>query len=225
MKILRDDHITRASIIISILKDATRTMVKPASTQIIEQFGKDPFLILISCLLSLRTKDTVSLPASQRLFIVARTPQAILDLPIKTLETIIYPVAFYHKRAENLHAVSRDIRDRFNGTVPNNEAELLTINGVGRKTANLVLAEAFDMPAICVDTHVHRIANRLGLVKTKTPEQTEAALKLVVPQEQWRECNRLLVMWGQNICVPISPKCSLCPLAPLCPRIGVSTSR
>lgn len=215
----------RAIAIITTLREATHTMVKPASAHIIDQFGRNPFLVLISCLLSLRTKDTVSLPASQRLFAQALTPESILVIPIFELQKIIYPVAFYRKRAVNVHEVCQALIDQFGGLVPCSLEQLLTLPGVGLKTANLVLAEGFGIPAICVDTHVHRIANRLGLVQTSTPAQTEHELKALLPPELWIECNTLLVMWGQNICVPISPKCSQCALAPLCPRIGVTKSR
>lgn len=219
------DRRTRATEIFNELRRATSYMVKPAASQIIDQFGRKPFLILVSCLLSLRTKDTVSLPASIRLFEVAQTPEQVLQIPSFELERIIYPVAFYRKRALNLHKVSQQLIERFNGQVPSQYEQLRELDGVGPKTANLVLAEGFGIPAICVDTHVHRIANRLGLVETRTPQETEEALKQLLPQELWTECNRLLVMWGQNICVPISPKCSSCAIALLCPRIGVTRSR
>jgi endonuclease-3 len=219
------DRRARALVIFDQLKIATRSMVQPASNQVIEQFGRNPFLILISCLLSLRTKDTVSFPASQRLFSRAQTPHELLKISLLELEKIIYPVAFYHKRAINLHAVCRQLIEQFGGEVPSDAQQLRSLDGIGPKTANLVLAEGFRIPAICVDTHVHRIANRLGLVETTTPEQTEAALKDLLPPELWIDCNRLLVIWGQNICVPISPKCSGCAIAPWCPRIGVTKSR
>ncbi|HEV2601020.1 MAG TPA: endonuclease III [Candidatus Babeliales bacterium] len=222
---MKNDRTIRAIQIVDILRKATCGMQELASTTIINQFGKNPFLILISCLLSLRTKDTVSLPASQRLFAKAQTPQDIVQIPVHDLEIIIYPVAFYRRRAKNLHEVCRDLLDRFNGSVPSTLQELLTINGVGLKTANLVLAQGFDIPAICVDTHVHRISNRLGLVTTDTPAETEQELKKVLPQEYWIEYGQLVVVWGQNICVPISPKCSQCPIISLCPRIAVTTSR
>ena len=141
------------------------------------------------------------------------------------IEKLIYPTGFYRKKAALLHEVSQDLIERFKGKVPKTEQELLSINGVGRKTANLVLGVAFDIPAICVDTHVHRVSNRLGLVKTKTVDETEIALKKILPPEYWVEYNHLLVVWGQNICVPISPKCSQCAIAQLCPRIGVTRSR
>jgi len=200
-------------------------MVEPSSLSIVEEFGKDPFLILIGCILSLRTKDSVSLPASQRLFQIARTPQSILQLPIKKIEKIIYPVGFYRQKAKSLHEVSKKIIEVFGGKVPSNEKDLLSLKGVGRKTANLVLGEGFGIPAICVDTHVHRIANRLGLVKTKRPDETEKKLKKILPKKYWIEFNTLMVQWGQNICVPISPFCSKCAIAQWCPKVGVTKNR
>ena len=219
------DKKERALAIIKILRKATKGMEQPASSAIVEQYGRDPYLILISCLLSLRTKDTVSLPASQRLFEHAKTPHQMLDLPIASIEKLIYPTGFYHRKARLLQAVSRDLLDRFNGKVPADLEQLLSIKGVGRKTANLVLGVAFEIPAICVDTHVHRVSNRLGLVKTKTTDETEIELKKILPPEYWIEYNSLMVQWGQNICVPISPKCSQCAIAKLCPRIGVTIHR
>jgi endonuclease-3 len=215
----------RAVKIIEILRTATQGMEKPASVQIVERFGRKPFLILISCLLSLRTRDSISFPASCRLFAQATTPQAMLKLPLIAIQKLIYSVGFYRNKARLLHLVSRDLLDRFEGKVPNNKQALLSIKGIGLKTANLVLGAAFGIPALCVDTHVHQISNRLGLVKTRTPEQTEQALQKIIPKKHWVEYGYLMVMWGQNICVPISPKCSLCAIAPLCPRIGVTRSR
>ena len=200
-------------------------MEPPASVSIVKHYGKNPYLILISCLLSLRTKDTVSLPASQRLFNYAKTPQQMLALPTTKIEKLIYPTGFYHRKAELLHTVSKDLLERFDGNVPANLDDLLSIKGIGRKTANLVLGVAFDIPAICVDTHVHRVSNRLGLVKTKTTDQTETELKKILPEKYWVEYNHLLVVWGQNICVPISPFCSKCAIADLCPRVGVTQHR
>lgn len=200
-------------------------MVQPMVFTISEEFGKNPFLILISCLLSLRAKDTTTLPICRVLFKQAQTPQEILAISIPELEKIVYKTGFYKRKAAQLHYVSNELIRRFGGDVPRTEQELLSIKGVGIKTANLVLAEAYDIPAICVDTHVHKISNRLGLVKTKTPEETEKALKLVLPQQYWIEWNRLLVMWGQNICVPVSPYCSKCPIYDQCDRVGVVKSR
>lgn len=215
----------RAITIIKILQKAVNGMVEPAATQITARYGRDPYLILISCLLSLRTKDTVSLPASLRLFELATTPATMLKVPLETIQSLIYPVGFYRIKAKNILAISQELIERFEGSVPKAEADLMSLPGVGRKTANLVLAEGFGLPAICVDTHVHRISNRLGLVTTTSPEETEIALKKVLPQKYWAEYNRLLVMWGQNICVPISPFCSKCAIADLCPKIGVVRRR
>jgi endonuclease-3 len=162
---------------------------------------------------------------SKKLFERARTPQEIVEIPTYELEELIRTIGFYRKKAATLKAVSTALIDRFESVVPRTTSELLSLPGVGLKTANLVLSVGFDEPAICVDVHVHRIANRLGLVATNTPEQTEAALKALVPREEWSILNDLFVMWGQNICTPVSPRCSRCPLAPLCPKIGVKTAR
>lgn len=220
------DHQRRVMRIIHVLRDATKTMVEPASASIVARYGQDPFLILISCLLSLRAKDTASLPASIGLFEHARTAQEMRDLPLDMIEKLIYSVGYYRRKAATIHDVCDALLSRFDGHVPQTEAELLSLPGVGRKTANLVLGEAFGIPALCVDIHVHRISNRLGLVSTKTPAETELALQKILPKQYWIEYNSLLVMWGRNICVPVSPRCSACPLAQkLCPRIGVTRSR
>lgn len=219
------DHRGRALKIIQILKSATKGMIEPAGTQIIEKFGKNPFLILISCILSLRTKDTVSLPASLRLFERATTPSGMLEVPVADIEHLIYPVGFYRRKAITIHEISHELLKRFQGMVPSTIDDLLSLPGVGRKTANLVLGLGFDIPALCVDTHVHRISNRLGLVKTKTVGETEQALQELLPRQYWTEYNRLLVIWGQNICVPIAPWCSQCAISDLCPKVGVTRRR
>lgn len=219
------DHAQGALAIIKILRNATRDMIEPASVSIVKQYGRDPFLVLISCLLSLRTRDAVSLAASLRIFGLATTPEKILSIGIPSLQKLIYPVGFYRRKALILHSVCQDLIVRFEGNVPHTDQELRSIKGIGPKTAALVLAEGFAIPAICVDTHVHRISNRLGLVSTKTPEETESALKKIIPQKYWIEYSHLLVMWGQNICVPISPFCSTCPIAPICPKNGVGKRR
>lgn len=211
--------------IIEILQNATKGMVQPASTSITQLYGRNPFLILVSCILSLRTKDSASLPASQRLFEHAQTPQALLLLPTSTIEKLVYKTGYYRQKTRTILNICSILIEQYNSRVPNSYEELIKLPGVGPKTANLTLSEGFGIPAICVDTHVHRISNRLGLVKTKTPEQTEAALKALLPKKYWSEYNKLMVMWGQNICVPISPKCSICPLLPLCPQIGVTRHR
>ena len=187
---------------------------------------RDPYRVLISCLLSLRTKDQTTGPASQRLFALADTPQAMLRLRAATIERAIYPVGFYRNKARTLLDVSRTLVDRYGGHVPNDLDELLTLRGVGRKTANLVLTQGFTKPGICVDTHVHRISNRWGYVATNNPHETELALRRTLPRRYWIEYNDLLVAFGQTICKPVSPLCdSRCPIAHLCPRIGVTVHR
>lgn len=221
----QDNQKNRAITIIELLRIATKDMVEPAATTVTRQYGRNPFLILVSCILSLRTKDSVSLPASQRLFAHAQTPQALLQMPPATIQKLIYPTGFYRQKTKQLLAICALLLKNYDGAVPHNHEELMALPGVGPKTANLVLSEGFNIPAICVDTHVHRISNRLGLVQTKTPEQTEEALKKLLSTQYWSEFNTLMVMWGQNICTPISPKCSICPLLPLCPQIGVTKHR
>ena len=196
------------------IRRKTQDLPKPMSFLIIDIFGKDSFLLLISCILSLRTRDTVTLPASLQLFERARTPQEILDIPTKELESLIYPVGFYKRKAFQIKKISAILIDIYNGQVPDTEKKLLALPGVGIKTANLVLGMAFNIPAICVDIHVHRISNRLKLVTTQTPEQTEKELKEILPKECWIEWNKLLVMWGQNVCHK-SQICDLCDRAQL----------
>lgn len=216
---------TRAQKIVSLLKQATRGMRKPMTSLIVDVYGKDSFVILIACLLSLRARDTVTFGICKQLFARAKTPHELLLVPLEELEAILRPLGFYRKKAHVIHDVSQEIIDRFNGKVPATEQELLSIKGVGRKTANLVLGEAFGIPALCVDTHVHQVANRLGLVDTSTPEQTEEQLKRFIPREQWIELSYLLVTWGQNVCVPLSPLCSRCILLPFCPQRGIVRHR
>lgn len=211
--------------IITLLRKATQKMVPPASTSIIEKYGRDPYLVLVSCILSLRTKDSTSLPASIRLFEHVTTPEQMISYPAAKIEKLIYPVGFYRNKTKQLKILSQQILTQFNGQVPKTREELLSLTGVGLKTANLVLSVAYEIPALCVDTHVHKISNRLGLVKTQTPDETEAALQKVIPEKYWIEYCKLLVMWGQNICVPVSPKCSECVLSPLCPKVGVTRHR
>ncbi|MGH7932488.1 MAG: endonuclease III domain-containing protein [Candidatus Binataceae bacterium] len=186
---------------------------------------RDPFLTLIGCILSLRTKDETTAIAAPRLFSRAATPAAMIELALPEIEQLIYPVGFYRTKARVIRGLCRDLIDHFDATVPDEIDRLLTLKGVGRKTANLVVTEAFGKPGICVDTHVHRISNRWGLVRTKTPAQTEEALRATLPRRYWLEYNSLLVAFGQTICQPLSPWCSRCPVAHLCPRIGVTHSR
>ena len=183
------------------------------------------FKILISCLLSLRTQDKNTEKASTRLYAVAETPEQIARLPIKKLEQLIFSSGHYKKKARTLKHVSKELIKRFNSKVPQTREELMSIKGIGPKTANIVLAFAFGKDVIPVDTHVHRIPNRLGWVKTKTPEQTEKELEKVIPKKNWREFNAIFVQFGQTICKSISPLCSKCPIKDYCPKIGVKKSR
>jgi len=192
---------------------------------IVGQYSHDPFETLISCLLSLRTQDATTDAASARLFALARTPPAMLRLPRRTIERAIFPVGFYRTKARTILEVSRAIVEEHAGKVPNDLDRLLELKGVGRKTANLVITLAFRKYGICVDTHVHRISNRWGYVRTKTPHETEMRLRDRLPRRHWRVYNDLLVAFGQNLCHPTSPWCSRCPLDDVCARVGVTRSR
>jgi endonuclease-3 len=190
-----------------------------------EEKTRSPFRLLVACVISLRTKDEVTAESSRRLFNLAPDPERLAKLDVDSIAKAIYPAGFYNTKAGQLKEIAAVLTDRYNGEVPPSEEALLAFPGVGRKTANLVLGLGFGIPAICVDTHVHRISNRLGLVKTKTPEKTEKALNKVLPEELWIPINDLLVTFGQNRCHPTSPRCTGCPLDDLCPRIGVTRHR
>lgn len=209
---------------IRILREAKERWTVPIVTELAAR-GRDPFKVLISTLLSLRTKDEVTRGASERLFELASTPSDMLRLPADTIETAIFPVGFYRNKTKSVQEVSRLLIERYGGRVPDDLDELLTLPGVGRKTANLVLTQGYGIDAICVDTHVHRITNRWGYVATKTPTETEFALREKLPREYWIEINDLLVAFGQNLCKPISPLCSQCPIHMYCKRVGVTISR
>ncbi|MFY9402357.1 MAG: endonuclease III [Candidatus Omnitrophota bacterium] len=187
--------------------------------------SSSPYKILVSCILSLRTKDKVTQEASVKLFNLASTAQGMLKLPIAKIKGTIYPVGFYRKKARVILSLSKKIIDDFGGRVPSCREDLLSLKGVGRKTANLVLGLGFNIPAICVDTHVHRISNRLGWVKSKSPEETEIKLMKIFPKSVWIELNEILVSFGQNLCLPVSPFCSKCLAGKFCKRIGVLKSR
>jgi endonuclease-3 len=197
----------------------------PTAVGTVAQDSRDPFRILISCLISLRTKDQVTAEASARLFRLARTPRSMLRLSTARIARAIYPAGFYRTKAKTIRELCRALLEKHGGKVPADLETLLSLKGVGRKTANLVVTIGYGRPGICVDTHVHRISNRLGIVQTKTPEQTEFALRKVVPRRHWIPYNDLLVTFGQNVCKPISPLCSACPVMALCPRIGVGKHR
>ena len=211
--------------VVARLRAAVPTWEATALAAVAEATGRDPFRILIGCLLSLRTRDETTGPAAARLFALADTPAAMLARPRRTIARTIYPVGFYRTKARVLHAVCRELVERFDSRVPADLDALLTLPGVGRKTANLVVTFAYQLPGICVDTHVHRISNRLGFVHTATPEQTEWALRAKLPRRHWIALNDLLVAFGQNLCHPTSPRCSTCPVADLCLRVGVLRSR
>jgi len=210
--------------IVEILREEKKNWKVPIVT-LMSQTEKDPFKILIATVLSLRTKDEVTAEASKRLFSVADTPEKLSKLPEKEIEKLIYPVGFYRRKAKTVKEIARIIADEYNGKVPSDIDELLKLPGVGRKTANLVVTLGYGKPGICVDTHVHRITNRFGYVKTKTPEETEMILRKKLPKEFWIEINDLLVSLGQHICHPVSPKCSLCPVSKYCEKVGVKRSR
>jgi endonuclease-3 len=186
---------------------------------------RDPFYVLIACILSLRTKDETTGPAAARLFALADGPEAMSRLAPRPIERAIFPVGFYRTKARVILGICRDLLERFEGRVPDRIDDLLTLKGVGRKTANLVVMVGFGKPGICVDVHVHRISNRWGLIHTRTPAESEAALRRKLPRRYWIGYNDLLVAFGQNICQPVSPRCSACPLTAACPRIGVTRSR
>jgi len=210
--------------VFAILRRVAPSWNAPVVT-LINTHTRDPFKTLTSCILSLRTKDEVTAVASQRMFALAGTPEKLAAVDEDVLARAIYPVGFYRTKAKSLREIARQILERFDGRVPDEIDALLTLPGVGRKTANLVVAQAYGKPAICVDTHVHRITNRWGYVRTKTPSLTETALREKLPARHWLEINDLLVAFGQTLCHPTSPHCSICPIARYCARIGVVRSR
>ena len=211
--------------VLRILKKEIGRWKVPAVGIVAETATDRPFETLVSTILSLRTKDRVTEAASRRLLERAPTPQAIAGLAEAAVEELIYPVGFYRTKAKNLQATCRIILDNHGGRVPRDMDALLKLPGVGRKTANLVLTVGFGDYGICVDTHVHRISNIWGYVLTKTPEETEFALREKLPKKHWITYNDILVTFGQNLCVPVSPWCSKCPVARYCPRIGLKRSR
>jgi endonuclease-3 len=197
----------------------------PVITRLSRDVKKDPFIVLVGTLLSLRTKDETTEKVLGNLMPLIKSPQDMIDMPQGELEKLIYPVGFYRNKAKTLKEVASKIINMYGGRVPDTIEELLTIRGIGRKTANLVVTEGYGKPGICVDTHVHRISNRLGVVSTKTPHQTEDELRKVLPRKYWITYNALLVSFGKRICTPLSPKCSECPLEGICEKRGVTRSR
>lgn len=210
--------------IVEILKGYLRDDV-PVITELSKRGSQDPFLILIGTILSLRTKDETTEKAMDRLFERAKTPEEFLNLTNEEIERLIYPVGFYRNKAKTIKEISRTLIERYNGSVPDELDELLKIKGIGRKTANLVITEGFGKPGICVDTHVHRISNRIGVVSTKNPHETEYALRKVLPKKYWIIYNSLLVSFGQKVCKPISPHCTTCPIKNICKKTGVTVFR
>lgn len=201
--------------VISLLKREYKKYKQPIVSRI-KEISKDPYKILISTIISLRTKDAVTETASIKLFGLASTPSEMIKLKAKQIEKAIYPAGFYRNKALSIIEVSKKIIEKHRGRVPDNLEELLQLKGVGRKTANLVLSLGYNIPAICVDTHVHRISNRLKVVRTKTPEETEYALMKILKKKDWIIYNDILVTWGQNICRPVNPKCVNCVLNDIC---------
>ncbi len=219
--------------VIKILRKETKKWKVPIVTQISKLApagrkqgnGRSPFKVLISCILSLRTKDETTSAASQRLFKLANTPEEMVRFTKREIENTIYPVGFYRIKAGNILSICHDLINKYDSKVPDTIDELLKFKGVGRKTANLVVTLGYKKAGICVDTHVHRITNRWGYVKTKNPEETEFALREKLPKKYWLIINDLLVTYGQNLCKPISPHCSICKISKFCKRMGVDRSR
>ncbi len=218
----------KAGVILTMLMPEIRRIVagkKTPSVTSIAKRTKSAFKVLVSTVISARTKDEVTREASERLFALADSIGKMSVLSEKKIAKAIYPAGFYNTKARSIKRLSKQLAEEFNYIVPDTIEELLRLPGVGRKTANLVLAQGFGKPAICVDTHVHRIINRLGMIKTDNPAQSEYALREVLPQNLWIEINDIFVVFGRTLCKPISPICSACEIRGLCKRIGVERSR
>jgi endonuclease-3 len=197
----------------------------PSVTTVAEQYRHDPWAVLVSTILSLRTKDDVTLEASKRLLAKAPGPRELAAMREDHVARLAYPAGFYRTKAANLKKIAAILLAKYNGDIPPDMDALLALPGVGRKTANLVLIEAFDLPGICVDVHVHRISNRYGWLRTKTPEETEMTLREILPKKYWKGLNALLVLYGQHLCRPVSPWCSRCVIQLHCGKVGVERSR
>jgi endonuclease-3 len=211
--------------VIDILQEAIKQWPETTLAQVADQTRSAPFRILIGTVLSLRTKDETTAEACKRLFFLADAPETMVSLSEETIDNAIYPVGFHTTKAKNILAICRILIDEYNSRVPDEIDTLVTLPGVGRKTANLVVTLGYDKPGICVDTHVHRISNRWGYVNTKNPEKTESALREKLPQKYWIGYNDLLVIYGQNLCKPVSPFCSRCRLSSYCDRVDVEKYR
>ncbi len=210
--------------VIQILRKESRKWDTPIVTLTAETYH-DPFKVLISTILSLRTLDTTTAKVSKRLFEIADNPYDMLKLDVREVEKTIYPIGFYKTKARTILYICRELVEKYDSRVPDDLDELLRLKGIGRKTANLVVTLGYEKPGICVDTHVHRISNRLGYIKTKTPYKTEMALKEKLPKKYWIKYNDILVAFGQHLCRPISPRCSVCPVYEYCDKVGVEKSR
>ncbi|MFA6507309.1 MAG: endonuclease III [Treponemataceae bacterium] len=197
----------------------------PSVTAIAGETDRDPWAVLVSTIISLRTKDAVTVVASRRLLAEAGTPQALLTLSEEEIAALIHPAGFFRTKAKSLRTIAAILIERYAGKVPADKDQLMELPGVGLKTANLVLSEAFDQDAICVDIHVHRISNRVGWISTKTPDESETALRAILPRKYWKRINALLVLYGQRVCAPVSPKCSICAIKEFCERVGVTKTR
>jgi len=211
--------------VIDILQEAIKQWPETTLGQVADQTRSAPFRILVGTVLSLRTKDETTAEACKRLFFLADAPETMVSLSEETIDNAIYPVGFHTTKAKNILAICRILIDEYNSRVPDEIDTLVTLPGVGRKTANLVVTLGYDKPGICVDTHVHRISNRWGYVNTKNPEKTESALREKLPQKYWIGYNDLLVIYGQNLCKPVSPFCSRCRLSSYCNRVDVEKYR
>jgi endonuclease-3 len=225
MRINKVDEKAGWDSIVAALESWRAELGDPSVTTIAEKYRHDGWAVLASTILSLRTKDEVTLVCSSALLKEAPTPAAILKLEIKEIEKLIYPAGFYHTKALNLQRIANILIEKYAGSVPDELDELLALPGVGRKTANLVLIEAFDKEGICVDTHVHRICNRAGWLVSKTPEETEMTLRAILPKKHWKGLNALLVLYGQQVCRPLSPFCSRCVIKKHCAKVGLEKSR
>lgn len=223
-KIRKNSNKFEIGIVMTILKNESKKWKVPVVTLIALQ-DKDPFKVLLSTIISLRTKDEVTIDSSKRLFQILSKPCDIEKISTQEIEEAIYPAGFYRRKATQIFDICKRLVDEFNSKVPNDIDILLTFKGIGRKTANLVLTEGFQIPAMCVDTHVHRISNRFGFIETKTPDESEIELREKLPLKYWNDYNSILVAFGQSCCKPISPWCSVCPITKYCNKINVKKSR
>lgn len=210
-----EDYIKTIPMVMRLLKKESKNFKQPIVTEVAER-DEDPFLVLISCILSLRTRDETTAKASERLFALADNPKAMLSLSTKQIEKAIYPVGFYKTKAKRIKEICKKLLNEYRGKVPDDFDELMKFKGVGRKTANIVMVYGFNKAGLPIDTHCHRIPNRLGWIKTKTPEQTETELRKLLPKRYWHDFNDLFVQFGQNICKPVGPRCGKCPISVYC---------